>query len=71
LITDVNITEIREVGRALAKRITANDQYEYASAVEIFRLANSWRDSHIKPMRGVRTSVSYIIRKFRLKGVMA
>jgi ppGpp synthetase/RelA/SpoT-type nucleotidyltranferase len=71
LITDVNITEIREVGRALAKRITANDQYEYASAVEIFRLANSWRDSHIKPMRGVRTSVSYIIRKFRLKGLMA
>ncbi|MER9298381.1 RelA/SpoT domain-containing protein [Mesorhizobium sp. M0621] len=65
---------VRKAGDRLAEPIqfgldiTAG---QYVDALEIFSIANSWRDSHFLPMRSVRFSVGHHMRALRLKGDMA
>lgn len=61
---------VRKAGTHLAGSIRF-DPGSYREALEIFSVANSWRDSHILPMRSVRLSVRARMRKFGLSGDMA
>ncbi|AZO43532.1 hypothetical protein EJ076_21770 [Mesorhizobium sp. M7D.F.Ca.US.005.01.1.1] len=65
---------VRKAGDRLAKPIQFGRDItvgQYAEALEIFSIANSWRDSHFWPMRSVRFSVGHHIRTLHLKGDMA
>ncbi|TPI35217.1 hypothetical protein FJW08_01630 [Mesorhizobium sp. B3-2-1] len=71
---EYSMKAVRKAGDRLAKPmqfgrdITAG---QYVDALEIFSIANSWRDSHFLPMRSVRFSVGHHMRALRLKGDMA
>ncbi|RUV38676.1 MULTISPECIES: RelA/SpoT domain-containing protein [unclassified Mesorhizobium] len=65
---------VRKAGDRLAKPIQFGRDItvgQYVDALEIFSIANSWRDSHFLPMRSVRFSVRHHIRALRLEGDMA
>lgn len=65
---------VRKAGEQLAKPIQFGRDItvgQYVDALEIFSIANSWRDSHFLPMRSVRFSVGHHMRALRLKGDMA
>ncbi|MER8374870.1 RelA/SpoT domain-containing protein [Mesorhizobium sp. M1406] len=65
---------VRKAGDRLAKPIQFGRDItagQYVDALEIFSIANSWRDSHFLPMRSVRFSVGHHMRALRLKGDMA
>ncbi|MER9107964.1 RelA/SpoT domain-containing protein [Mesorhizobium sp. M7A.F.Ca.US.010.02.1.1] len=65
---------VRKAGDRLAKPIQFGRDItvgQYVDALEIFSIANSWRDSHFLPMRSVRFSVGHHIRALRLEGDMA
>lgn len=65
---------VRKVGDRLANPIQFGRDTtvgQYLDALEIFTIANSWRDSHFLPMRSVRLSVGHHMRALRLKGDMA
>lgn len=57
---------VRRAGEHLRGKIESKDE-----AIEIFAIANSWRDSHILPMRSVRGSVLSRMRKLDIKGETA
>lgn len=65
---------VRKAGDRLAKLIQFGQDItvgQYVDTLEIFSIANSWRDSHFLPMRSVRFSVGHHMRALRLKGDMA
>ncbi|TRD00014.1 hypothetical protein FJV82_21975 [Mesorhizobium sp. WSM4305] len=65
---------VRKAGYQLAKPIQFGRDTtvgQYVDTLEIFSIANSWRDSHFLPMRSVRFSVGHHMRALRLKGDMA
>ncbi|MER9330338.1 RelA/SpoT domain-containing protein [Mesorhizobium sp. M0488] len=65
---------VRKAGDRLAKPIQfglATTVGQYVDALEIYSIANNWRDSHFLPMRSVRFSVGHHMRALRLKGDMA
>ncbi|BCG99784.1 GTP pyrophosphokinase [Mesorhizobium sp. 131-2-5] len=65
---------VRKAGGQLAKPIQFGRDItagHYVDTLEIFSIANSWRDSHFLPMRSVRFSVGHHMRALRLKGDMA
>ena len=62
--------DVRAAGRRLAGKVCF-DAANYREAVEIFTVANSWRDSHIRPMRSIRSSVRHHMRAAGIPGDMA
>jgi hypothetical protein len=57
---------VRKAGARLSGRIENKEE-----AIEIFAVANSWRDSHILPMRSIRASIIARMRALRIKGETA
>ncbi|MER8489032.1 RelA/SpoT domain-containing protein [Mesorhizobium australicum] len=65
---------VRKAGDRLAQDIAFSRDItsdEFASVVETFAVANSFRDSHIMPMRSVFYSVRHKLRQFDIRGDMA
>lgn len=67
---EYSIDDVRAAGKRLAGKVRF-DAASYREAVEIFTVANSWRDSHIRPMRSVRSSVRSQMRLAAIPGDMA
>lgn len=65
---DYSMHDVRRAGERLAKAVIWDD----ADREEIYRtfaIASSWRDSHVYPMRSVRLSLMYRLRKFGIEGL--
>lgn len=63
---------VRRAGEQLGEDIVVDrntTEDEYRRAIETFAIANSWRDSHLLPMRSIRFSVSHHMRKLRERGL--
>lgn len=65
-----SMNDVRAAGKRLAGRVRF-DAANYRDAIETFRIANSWRDSHIRPMQSVRLSVRSHMRLAGIPGDMA
>lgn len=65
------IKSVREAGKRLAGKLSFDDDASYQEALEIFSIANSWRDSHFFPMRSVYLCARHKMRKAKLGGDMA
>jgi Region found in RelA / SpoT proteins len=61
--------EVRRAGEKLAARLSWPEHRE--EILEAFAIANSWRDSHLFPMRSVRVSVMQRMRWAGLSGYTA
>ena len=64
---------MKAVQRA-GKALTGNIEWDWQrrmGVLETFQVANSWRDSHLLPMRGVRISVISRMRKIGVGGFTA
>lgn len=65
-----SIREVRRAGEAIAGDLVWTD--ESAPAIrEAFRIANNWRDAHAYPMRSIRHSLIWHMRKNGLDGITA
>jgi hypothetical protein len=65
---------IRQIGNRLRERIPAADwdnPSKRSELLDLFMQANAWRDSHIRPMASVRSSVRALMRVNALPGDMA
>ncbi|RAZ92375.1 hypothetical protein DPM33_00140 [Mesorhizobium hawassense] len=67
---EYSMEDVRAAGKSLAGPVSFTPQNN-AVAVEIFSIANSWRDSHIYPMRSIRASVRIAMRQAYIRGDMA
>lgn len=65
-----SMTAVRKAGEHLAKELVFTPE-THEEIVETFTVANSWRDSHLYPMRSVRFSVRHRMRKASAHGDMA
>ncbi|MGA3303788.1 MAG: RelA/SpoT domain-containing protein [Methylovirgula sp.] len=63
---------VRKAGERLSEKIGFGpSKTPSEEALETFAIANSWRDSHIFPMRSVRFSVRHKMRQASAKGATA
>jgi hypothetical protein len=62
--------DVRAAGKKLAGPIYFTPDRR-SEAIEIFSVANSWRDSHIYPMRSIRASVRAHMKQAGVRGDMA
>ena len=65
---------VRKAGKFLRQPIVIDDGFgpaEKALVIEAFSIANSFRDSHVYPMRGIRVSVAHRMRRLGVKGLVA
>ncbi|MER9836169.1 RelA/SpoT domain-containing protein [Mesorhizobium sp. M0145] len=62
--------DVRAAGKRLAGKVYF-DSANYREALETFTVANSWRDSHIRPTRSIRASVRSHMRQACIPGDMA
>lgn len=67
---EYSMNDVRAAGIKLAGKVRF-DAANYHDAVETFTVANSWRDSHIRPMQSVRASVRSHMRLAGIPGDMA
>lgn len=67
---EYSMDEVRRAGKRLAGKVHF-DAGNYADAIETFTVANSWRDSHIRPMHSIRASVRSRMRQVSISGDMA
>ena len=63
---EYSIRDVRRAGEALKGDIPMNNEDDRASALQIFSIANSWRDSHSYPMRRVRAEIRGQLRSLKL-----
>ncbi|MDR6954106.1 ppGpp synthetase/RelA/SpoT-type nucleotidyltransferase [Ancylobacter sp. 3268] len=61
---------VRKAGEHLSRHLAFTPE-SHEEIVETFTVANSWRDSHIYPMRSIRYSVRHRMNKAEAYGVMA
>jgi hypothetical protein len=64
---DYSMKDVLRAGEALAGRMIWTDETA-PRIVEVFSIANNWRDSHAYPMRKVRTLVRGKINRLKLSG---
>lgn len=57
-------SEVVDAGKKIASKLPLNDE-----AILAYRIAHSWRASHVHPMRKVRFELAYRARKIGLHGV--
>ncbi|UTV37663.1 RelA/SpoT domain-containing protein [Ensifer adhaerens] len=62
---------VRKAGERLAANVQVFDEQSYQDAQDVFRVANSWRDSHFLPMRSVYLSVRFRMLRAEISGNMA
>ena len=62
--------QVRRAGDALRRQLILTPENE-EEILEIFRIANNWRESHAYPMRSVHWEVASRIAKLRLDGISA
>ncbi|RWB25518.1 RelA/SpoT domain-containing protein [Mesorhizobium sp.] len=67
---EYSMDDVRAAGKRLASRVYF-DATNYHEAIETFTIANSWRDSHIRPMRSIRALVRSHMRQASIPGDMA
>ena len=67
---EYGMKDVRAAGSRLAGKVYF-DGHNLAEAIDIFTVANSWRDSHILPMRSIRASVRAHMRQASITGDMA
>jgi hypothetical protein len=64
-----NMKAVRKAGERLSEKIAIGAAgFPSDEALEIFAIANSWRDSHIYPMRSIRFSLRHKMRQVEAKG---
>ena len=63
-------TQVQRAGEALKGDLVWTHETT-ASVLEIFRIANNWRDSHAYPMRKLRYELLGQMRKQRVQGLTA
>lgn len=61
--------EVRRAGETLSAKLAWPENRE--KILDAFRVANSWRDSHLYPMRSMRVSIAQRMRWAQLKGYTA
>lgn len=67
---DYSNREVKRAGEVIASDLIWTD--ETAPRIrEAFAIANNWRDSHAFPMRSIRYSAGYFMRKYGLEGITA
>ncbi|RVI11600.1 hypothetical protein CN206_13945 [Sinorhizobium meliloti] len=66
-----SMNAVRRAGHRLADKLYVVDDHGYQPAQEVFRIANSWRDSHFLPMRSVYLSVRFRMLRSGIAGDMA
>jgi hypothetical protein len=66
-----SMNAVRKVGDRLAGKVVVTNDETYRDALDVFAVANSWRDSHFLPMRSTSISVRYKMRKEGISGDMA
>src|SRR3569623_1578567 len=59
--------DVRRAGERLARPVSWNED-EREEIYRTFAIASSWRDSHVYPMRSVRLSLMYRLRKLGVEG---
>lgn len=65
---------VRRAGEFLKKPIVVDESFgstEKAAVVDAFTVANSFRDSHVYPMRGIKLSVMHRMRQLGVSGLTA
>lgn len=62
---------VRKAGQKLRGQLTAATFSDNAEANEVFRIANSWRDSHFLPMRSAYLSVRFKLLRDGVAGDVA
>lgn len=65
---------VRQAGKRLKKPIIVDESFgpdEREKVVEAFSIANSWRDSHVYPMRSIRLSIMHRMRRMGVAGLTA
>lgn len=65
---------VRKAGKFLRQPIVFDQNFgpeDKAAVIEAFTIANSFRDSHVYPMRGIRLSVLHRMRKLGVMGLTA
>jgi len=62
--------DVRSAGKSLAGPVYFTPE-RHDEAIAIFTIANSFRDSHIYPMRSIRASVRTYMRQASIRGDMA
>lgn len=67
---EYSMSQVAKAGKFLKEEILWSDE-DYEHIVEMFRIANNWRDSHMLPMRRMRMELVAQLRKAKLKGVTA
>lgn len=65
-LLDFSLHDVRKAGEALKRDIPMNSEAERLEALRIFAIANSWRDSHLYPMRKLRFELRGHLQKVRL-----
>jgi ppGpp synthetase/RelA/SpoT-type nucleotidyltranferase len=63
---DFSMKEVLRAGEALAGAVPWNNRTEAEAAIQVFRIAHNWRDSHAYPMRVVRHELQAQLRKQKL-----
>ncbi|MGO4569355.1 RelA/SpoT domain-containing protein [Rhizobium sp. 2YAF20] len=68
---EFSLPDVRAAGKRLKDELSLYSTIDWHDAHHVFAVANSWRDSHIFPMRSVYLSAAYRMRKIGIKGDMA
>ncbi len=67
-VLDYSLHDVRRAGEALRGHIPMNSDTEREAALKVFEIANSWRDSHLYPMKKVRAELRGQLQKLKLAG---
>lgn len=68
-IFEFGSSELTRIGKALSRPIPYRSDEDMETAIHIFRVAYSWRDSHAYPMRRIRHELMSNVRKGKKAGV--
>ncbi len=68
-----SMNEVRRAGELLKGHLSFDSESDLSRAdvLETFKIANSWRDSHVYPMRSVRLSIQHRMRALQMGGLTA
>ena len=62
---------VRKAGQKLAGNLYLHENGDYREANDVFRIANSWRDSHFLPMRSTYLSLRFKMLRKGIAGDVA
>lgn len=65
-VYEYSMNDVARAGQRL-KDVIAWDDYD-DEVRRVFAVANSWRDSHVLPMKSIRLSIAHRMRHMKLSG---